>query len=164
MFRQTAGRSVCQAVFVSGIQLGSMTKFLITARELRVCWYGAPSLMRGHCHYIFLAGPRKLSHYRVKFSLDSCPHCTLSDSWLPIVISPPPQQDNPGVPQNSDFLFRRLQRPTGLQLRYWNPLQNEENFSVSSHYVGWWLFSLRVFIPYCGYVIRLLKKRACRVI
>jgi hypothetical protein len=40
-------RSLDQFVLVSNIHLGPKTRFFITARQLWVCWCGAPSLTRG---------------------------------------------------------------------------------------------------------------------
>jgi hypothetical protein len=62
MLRQTVSRPVC---------LGAYGQIFITARQLRICWCGAPPLTRTGLSFTIAAGPRQCSHSRIRVPWDS---------------------------------------------------------------------------------------------
>jgi hypothetical protein len=78
--------------------------------------------------FAITAGPRQLSHSRVRVPRDSWPYFTVSNSKLPQPgglgsrIYIPQEQGGPVIPPGTTgFLFRRLLRLARLRWRYLNP-------------------------------------------
>jgi hypothetical protein len=100
---------------------GAQDQILISVRQFRVRWYGAPSLTRGlACRLQLLLGPRQRNHSQVRVPRDPWSYFTLSESRLPQLGGPGtgwPSFNTPGT----GFPFRRLLRLIGLWWRYSNP-------------------------------------------
>jgi hypothetical protein len=84
--------------------------------------------LEAHNHgFTIAAGPRQLSHFRVRVPRDSRPYFTLRDSRLPQPRGPgapiyiPQEQGGPVIPPGTGSPFRRLLRLARLRWRYSNP-------------------------------------------
>jgi hypothetical protein len=70
---------------------GFQDTIIVTDRQLRVCWCGAPSLTRGRvCQFTIADSHRQRRHSRVRVPRDSWPYFTLWDSKLHLPEGPGP--------------------------------------------------------------------------
>jgi hypothetical protein len=126
-------QSVGQSVLVSGAHLGPVTKFSflleISFRQLRVCYFVAPSLTKGRvCNLLyncFWALPEQSLLGRSTAELTAIFFCLIWDSPLPggpgSRIYIPQEQGGPVIPPGTGFPICRFVRLAGQRWRYSNP-------------------------------------------
>jgi hypothetical protein len=91
-------------------------------RQLRLCYFIAPSLTRGQVYnLLYNSGPCQSSHSWVEVPQNSQPYFTVSSETPPTWMARfqylyiPQEQDGPVIPPGTGFPFCRLLRLAGLR-------------------------------------------------
>jgi hypothetical protein len=139
--RQSQSRSVGKSVLVSSPILGPRPHFCYCQTVAGLLMWGALSHERRGLSFKTAAGPGLRSHCRVRVSLDSWPHFTVSDSRLPKPGRPgpriyiPQEQSGPVIPPGTGFLLHRFLRLAGLRWRYSNPPPHGGSINNTMYYL-----------------------------
>jgi hypothetical protein len=122
MSRPTVSRSVCFDVKPPSV---AQEQSFVTVRQLRVCWFGAPSLRRGQVYNCLWFSPVQSLSCPSSTGLMTIFYCLRFETratWRARSrIYFPQEQGGPVIPPGTQFHFHRLLRLAGPRWRYLTP-------------------------------------------